>query len=77
MMPEPTLTRAEEEVADGLAKGWSCNTIAGWLGIKKKTVYSHILNIAAKLGDNPQKLKPFHRVVMWAAQREEPKKGAA
>jgi DNA-binding NarL/FixJ family response regulator len=70
-MTEPKLTAAEEEVVSGLAKGWSCSTIAGWLGIKKKTVYAHILNIANKLGANPDHTKPFQRVVTWAARRRE------
>lgn len=70
-MTEPTLTTSEKEIVDALAKGWSCETIAGWLGIKKKTVYAHILNIANKLGENPDHTKPFHRVVMWAARRRE------
>jgi len=69
MMHEPALTRAEEEVVSGLAKGWSCATIACWLGIKKKTVYAHILNIANKLGENPDHTKPFQRVVAWAARK--------
>jgi DNA-binding NarL/FixJ family response regulator len=76
-MTEPILTRAEEEVAEGLAKGWSCKTIAGWLGIKKKTVYAHILNIAAKLGENTEHTKPFQRVLMWTARRDQQRKGAA
>lgn len=76
-MTDPTLTRAEEEVAEGLSKGWSCATIAGWLGIKKKTVYAHILNIANKLGENPDHTKPFQRVVMWTARRDQQRQGAA
>lgn len=77
-MTDPILTRAEEEVAEGLAKGWTCKTIAGWLGIKKKTVYAHILNIANKLGPNPEDVKPFQRVVSWASRRpRDSEKGAA
>lgn len=76
-MTDPLLTRAEEEVIDCLAKGWTCATISGWLGIKKKTVYAHILNIANKLGENPDHMKPFQRVVMWAARRRENQRGAA
>lgn len=69
-MTDPILTRAEEEVAEGMAKGWSCGRIAAWLGIKKKTVYSHILNIANKLGPNPDGIKPYQRVLLWAVRRK-------
>lgn len=67
-MTDPVLTRAEEEVAEGLAKGWSYKRIAKWLGIEKGTVYVLAARIAGKL-DNPNELKPYQLVYGWARDR--------
>lgn len=68
-MSEPQLTPAEEKIADSLAQGWSCIRVAQMLNIKKKTVYVHVMNIAAKL-PNPNDLKPYQLVSRWAFERQ-------
>lgn len=75
-MPEPTLTRAEEEVAECLAHGWSYQRAATFLGIQKGTVYVLAGRIAAKL-PNPEELKPYQLVYQWALRRRQDRKGAA
>lgn len=72
-MTEPVLTHAEERIAAMLADGLSCTRIAQLLSVKKKTVYVHITNIAAKL-DNPNELKPYSLVARWAYQEREKRK---
>lgn len=74
-MTDPTLTRAEEEVAEGLANGWSYKQIANWLGVRKATVYVLAGRIACKL-DNPNELKPYQLVFQWAMRRGDVKKTA-
>jgi FixJ family two-component response regulator len=79
-MADPVLTRAEEEVADGLAKGWSYRRVATHLGIKKGTVYVLAGRIAGKLeaaGLNPNEVKPYQLVFGWARDRRERRQGAA
>lgn len=79
-MTDPVLTRAEEEVADALAQGWSYRRIADWLGIKKGTVYVLAGRIALKLeiqGLNPNELKPYQLVYGWARDRQMKRQGAA
>lgn len=79
-MTDPVLTRAEEEVAEELANGETCIGIADRLGIKKKTVYAHILSIANKLSQaqlNPHDMKPYQLVSRWAWIREQKKKLSA
>lgn len=71
-MTDPTLTRAEEEVAEELAKGWSYQSVANELGIQKGTVYVLSRRIACKLdeaGLNPNDLKPYQLVYGWARDR--------
>lgn len=66
------LTRAENEVAEGLARGWSYQRTAAHLGIKKGTVYVLCGRIATKLGDaglNPNELRPYQLVYGWARDR--------
>lgn len=67
-MTTPILTRAEEGVASGLARGWSYARTAKHLGIAKGTVYVLAARIAKKL-ENPEDLKPYQLVYQWASQR--------
>ena len=79
-MSEPLLTPAEERVADSLAEGHGVTRAVKVLEIKKRTVYCHIVNIAAKLaaaGLNPYDLKPFQLVSQWAFRRREKRKLSA
>lgn len=74
-MTEPTLTRAEEEVAECLGKGWNCQDVADWLGIKVGTVYVLTGRIAGKL-ENPHELRPSQLVFQWVSKRSDVKKSA-
>jgi FixJ family two-component response regulator len=79
-MTEPVLTPAEERIADALADGQTCVRVASWLGLKKKTVYVHIMNIAGKLKDaglNPNDIKPYQLVSRWAFERRQKRKLSA
>jgi len=67
-MPDPTLTRAQDEVAECMAQGWSYRRIAEYLGIAESTVRSHVLNISAHL-PNDDDINPYQLVFLWAAHR--------
>ncbi len=62
-----SLTRAEREVLEGVAHGWSYVHIAEWLGNQPKTVRTLVLRVAGKLpryGD----LKGYALVLYHAAK---------
>lgn len=67
--PIKPLTRAEEEVAECIGKGWSHRRVAEWLGISRSTVAVDVARIAAKL-PNPDGLSATHLVMLWAAHRQ-------
>lgn len=69
MKPNRPLTLTELEVADYIADGWNYARIADWLGIAEATVRSHVWHIADKI-ENPDNLKPYQAVFLWAAHRK-------
>jgi hypothetical protein len=68
-LTDPPLTRAEKEVIEVIAEGWSYRRIAEWLGICESTVHTHVGHIASKL-PNPDDIKPYHLVFLWSAHRK-------
>jgi DNA-binding NarL/FixJ family response regulator len=60
------LTRREVEVARLIVRGWSYCRVARSLGITERTVQSHVVNAAAKIGgDGPPKI----RLVLFVTNR--------
>lgn len=62
------LTRAEQEVVECIAKGWSTSHIGDYLGIEEETVRWHVSNISEKLppyGD----LIGYKLVLWWVSHR--------
>ncbi len=68
-MDEPLLTRAQREVVEAIAEGWSYRRTADWLGVCESTVHSHVGHIADKL-PNPDDIKPYQLVFLWASQKK-------
>lgn len=57
------LTRAQQAVVAGLARGASYEDLAHWLGVKPRTIRFHAEEAATKI---PGNLPPQIRCMMWA-----------
>lgn len=64
----PRLTPTEERVSICVGHGMDYDTISARLGMEPETARVHVCNIAAKL-ENPDHLKPYILVLLWAAHR--------
>lgn len=67
-MSEPRLTPAEDQVARLVAHGYDYPRIAITLAVSPRTIAVHVHRIAAKL-PNPDGLKPYTLVLLWAAHQ--------
>ncbi len=68
MSDGPRLTPTEERVARLVAHGYDYTRIAVELHISHRTAEEHVAHIARKL-PNPDHLRPYVLVLLWAAHR--------
>lgn len=61
----PHLTRAEQDVFEGVERGFTTNHIAKWLGVAESTVKTLLKRIAKKL--KPHGDLKGYRLVLWYA----------
>jgi DNA-binding NarL/FixJ family response regulator len=66
--PSRPLTPTELRVARLVSIGYDRPRMASLLGMAESTVGCHVCNIAAKL-PNPDGLKPYTLVLLWAAHQ--------
>lgn len=68
LYPQQRLTPTEARVAQLVGRGLDYKRIARALGVRPSTVAVHVYHIAQKL-ENPEAVKPFTLVALWAARQ--------